>query len=55
MDGSEDESKSIKISKKSKKKVLKHNQSSKKFASTEQRLFIRITRYWFCWFFVGYQ
>lgn len=38
MDSSEDESKSIKINKKAKKKVSKQNQSSKKFASTEQRL-----------------
>ncbi|XP_026810857.1 uncharacterized protein LOC113552266 isoform X1 [Rhopalosiphum maidis] len=38
MDSSDDESKSIKSSKKSKKKVPKQNQSSKKFASTEQRL-----------------
>ncbi|CAH1712297.1 rhoGEF domain-containing protein gxcJ-like isoform X3 [Aphis gossypii] len=38
IDSSDDESKSIKSSKKSKKKVPKQNQSSKKFASTEQRL-----------------
>lgn len=38
MDSSDDESKSIKSNKKAKKKVAKQNQSSKKFASTEQRL-----------------
>ncbi|VVC29351.1 Hypothetical protein CINCED_3A017490 [Cinara cedri] len=38
MDSSDDESKSIKSTKKAKKKVPKQNQSSKKFASTEQRL-----------------
>lgn len=38
MDSSDDESKSIKSNKKTKKKVPKQNQSSKKFASTEQRL-----------------
>ncbi|KAE9524710.1 hypothetical protein AGLY_014760 [Aphis glycines] len=38
MDSSNDESKSIKSFKQSKKKVPKQNQSSKKFVSTEQRL-----------------
>lgn len=38
MDSSDDESKSVKSNKKSKKKLPKQNQSSKKFASTEQRL-----------------
>lgn len=38
MDSSDDESKSTKSNKKTKKKVPKQNQSSKKFASTEQRL-----------------
>lgn len=38
MDSSDEESKSIKSNKKAKKKVSKQNQSSKKFASTEQRL-----------------
>lgn len=38
MDSSDDESKSVKSNKKAKKKVPKQNQSSKKFASTEQRL-----------------
>ncbi|XP_050547837.1 MATH and LRR domain-containing protein PFE0570w-like isoform X2 [Daktulosphaira vitifoliae] len=38
MDSSDDESKSIKSCKKSKKKEPKKNQTSKKFASTDQRL-----------------
>lgn len=38
MNSSDDESKSVKSNKKAKKKVPKQNQSSKKFASTEQRL-----------------
>lgn len=38
MDSSDDESKSVKSNKKTKKKVPKQNQASKKFASTEQRL-----------------
>lgn len=38
MDSSDDESKSVKSNKKTKKKVPKKSQASKKFASTEQRL-----------------
>ncbi|XP_050441448.1 uncharacterized protein LOC126846228 isoform X2 [Adelges cooleyi] len=38
MDSSDDESKSMKSIKKSKKKASKQNQTTKKFASTEQRL-----------------